>query len=149
MHAWGASGLSRYHHVVNHQRLLYLAAMLASMGAAVSAHHSDAAYETRSIVLKSATMTGVVWANPHTLLTFTVKDTSGGVTTWTAESGSPSALTRMGWNRNSVKAGDAATIELFPARNGSKVGRLAKVILPDGRELLDSLSTASRVIPVP
>jgi len=133
---------------MNHKRLPCFAAMLAVMGAAVSAHHSDAAYDTRSIVLKSATMTSVVWANPHTLLTFTVKDTSGGLTTWTAESGSPSALTRMGWNRNSVRAGDALTIELFPARNGAKVGRLAKVILPDGRELLDSLSTASKIIPV-
>jgi hypothetical protein len=134
---------------MHHKRLLCLAAMLAVMGAAASAHHSDAAYDTRSIVLKSATMTSVVWANPHTLLTFTVKDTSGGLTTWTAESGSPSALTRMGWNRNSVKAGDAVAIELFAARNGARVGRLAKVVLPDGRELLDSLSTASRVIPVP
>ena len=123
--------------------------MVAAMGAAISAHHSDAAYDTRSIVLKSATMTSVVWANPHTLLTFTVQDTSGGVTTWTAESGSPSALTRMGWSRNSVRAGDAVTIELFPARNGARVGRLAKVILPDGRELLDSLATASKTIPVP
>jgi uncharacterized protein DUF6152 len=133
---------------MNHHVLPCVAALLATLGAAVSAHHSDAAYDTRSIVLKSATMTGVVWANPHTLLTFTVQDTSGRVTTWTAESGSPSALTRMGWNRNSVKAGDAVAIELFPARNGAKVGRLAKVILPDGRELLDSLSTASKIIPV-
>lgn len=122
--------------------------MPAAMGAAASAHHSDAAYETRSIVLKTATMTGIVWANPHTLLTFTVKETSGGLTTWTAESGSPSALTRMGWSRNFVRAGDAVAIELFPAGNGAKVGRLAEVILPDGRELLDSLSTASKIIPV-
>jgi len=134
---------------MHHTRLLRVAAIFATMVAAVSAHHSDAAYETRSILLKGATMTSVVWANPHTLLTFTVQDTSGGVTTWTAESGSPSALTRMGWNRNSVKAGDAVTIELFPARNGARVGRLAKVVLPDGRELLDSLSTATRILPVP
>ena len=134
---------------MHHRRLLRVAAMLAAMSAAVSAHHSDAAYDTRSIVLRTATMTGVVWANPHTLLTFTVQDTSAGLTTWTAESGSPSALTRIGWNRNSVRAGQTVTIELFPARNGARVGRLAKVILPDGRELLDSLSTASRIIPVP
>jgi len=134
---------------MNHHVLFCLAAMVLTLDAAVSAHHSEAAYETRSIVLKSATMTNVVWANPHTLFTFTVQDTSGRVTTWTAESGSPSALTRMGWNRNSVKAGDALTVELFPARNGARIGRLARVILPDGRELLDSLSTASRTIPVP
>ena len=86
-----------------------------------------------------------MWANPHTVLTFEVKDAKGVFATWNAESGSPSALTRMGWNRNSLKAGDAVTIELFPARNGARVGRLAKVILADGSELRDSQGTEGSV----
>jgi hypothetical protein len=111
---------------------------LAALGAALSAHHSAAVYEASSIVLKNVTMTNMVWANPHTILTFEVKDANGRAATWSAESGSPTSLSRIGWNRNSVKAGDSATVELFPARNGATVGRLAKVIFPDGRELLDS-----------
>ena len=55
------------------------------------------------------------------------------------ESGSPSSLRRVGWNRNSVRIGNSATVELFPARNGARVGRLAKIVFSDGRELLDSL----------
>jgi hypothetical protein len=126
-----------------------LAAMLI-VAAAPSAHHSSAAYEDSRIVLKNATMKAMVWANPHTILTFEVKDAKGAVATWSAESGSPSALTRMGWNRNSVKAGDTVTIELFPARNGARVGRLSKVVLPDGRELRDSQGTEGSVgKPVP
>jgi len=61
------------------------------------------------------------------------------VTTWSVESGSPSALSRIGWNRNSVAVGDAIAVELFPAKNGAPIGRLARITLADGRELLDSL----------
>jgi len=83
-------------------------------------------------------MTKIVWAHPHIILTFTVKGTNGAVSTWSAESGSPGSVARVGWNRNSVKVGDVVTIELFPAKNGAHVGRLKKVIFPDGHELLDT-----------
>ncbi len=63
----------------------------------------------------------------------------GRVATWSVESGSPSALSRIGWNRNSVKAGDTIGVEIYPAKNGAPIGRLAKITLADGRELLDSL----------
>jgi hypothetical protein len=119
--------------------------ILAAMGAIASAHHSSAAYGNTTIVLSSATIKSLAWANPHTIVTFDVKEAKGGVATWNAESGSPSALTRMGWNRNSLKAGDAVTIELFPARNGARVGRLAKVTFADGRELRDSQGTEGSV----
>jgi len=119
--------------------LVCVVTAFAVLGAAPSAHHSAAMYETTSIVLKNATIAAVVWANPHTLLTFDVTDADGNAASWSVESGSPSSLRRVGWNRNSVKTGDSVTVELFPARNGATVGRLAKVVFSDGRELLDSL----------
>jgi hypothetical protein len=91
-------------------------------------------------VLKNATMTKVVWAQPHIILTFAVKQAGGAVINWSAETGSPGSVARVGWTRNSLKAGDAVTIELFPARNGARVGRLKKVIFSDGRQLLDTQS---------
>ena len=123
-------------------QLVCLVTALVVAGVALSAHHSAISYEDDSIVLKDATMTEVIWANPHTILTFDVPDANGNATTWNAETGSPSSMRRVGWNRNSVRIGDSATVELFPARNGSRVGRLAKVVFPDGRELLDSLFAA-------
>ncbi len=119
--------------------LVCLVTALMVVGAAPSAHHSAVLYENTSIVLEDATMTGIAWANPHTLLTFDVRGANGNVTTWNVESGSPSSLRRVGWNRNSMRIGDSATVELFPARNGARVGRLAKIVFSDGRELLDSL----------
>jgi hypothetical protein len=108
------------------------------MEVSLFAHHSTVAYAANSIVLKKATMTAVVWANPHIVLTFTVKETNGAVSTWNAESGSPGSVARVGWNRNSLKVGDVVTIELYPAKNGAHVGRLKKVIFSDGHELLDT-----------
>ena len=118
--------------------LVCFVAALAVVGVSLSAHHSAAVYENSTIVMKDVTMTGVIWANPHTLLTFDVTDASGNTATWNVESGSPSSLSSRGWNRNSVRTGDSATVELYPSRNGSRVGRLAEIIFSDGRELLDS-----------
>ncbi len=114
-----------------------------ALGPAVRAHHSTAAYGSTTITLKNAIATRLVWANPHSVVWFDVKDGRGKVTTWAAESGSPSALSRVGWHRNSVKAGDVITVELFPAKNGARVARLARIVLADGRELQDSVFKAS------
>jgi hypothetical protein len=111
---------------------------LAGIATSLSAHHSTVAYAQHPITLKNATIKNVVWAHPHIILTFAVKETNGVVSTWSTESGSPGSVARLGWNRNSVKPGDKVTIELFPAKNGAHVGRLKKVIFPDGHELLDT-----------
>ena len=99
------------------------------------AHHSDAANATTSIVLKNATITKFSWMNPHGLLSFDVKDEKGQVIHWVAEFGSPSAMTLIGWNRNIVAIGEEADIEMFPAKNGETIGRLAKISYKDGRVL--------------
>jgi hypothetical protein len=117
---------------------VFVVLALGMMDASLSAHHSTVAYAQQSIALRKATMTKIVWAHPHIILTFTVKETNGAVSTWSTESGSPGSVARVGWNRNSVKVGDVVTIELFPAKNGAHVGRLKKVIFPDGHELLDT-----------
>ena len=63
------------------KRLLLLAIVFSQMRATLSAHHSTVAYAQKSIVLKNATITKVIWADPHVVLTFAVKEASGTVTT--------------------------------------------------------------------
>src|SRR5687768_11297707 len=96
-------------------------AIVALLGAVASAHHSTAAYENKTIVLKQARIVKFGWTNPHSILSLEVPRGRGGVSTWSVETGSPSGLARAGWNRNSVKAGDMVTVEVFPARNGASV----------------------------
>ena len=122
--------------------LVWLVTVLAATGGVLAAHHSATLYETDAVIIENATVTSVIWANPHTILTFNVRGADGTVSSWNAESGSPSSLSGIGWNRNSVRVGDSVTVELYPAKNGARVGRLAKVVFPDGRELLDSQNRA-------
>ena len=116
-----------------------LVIFVCATGGAALAHHSTAAYQTTTVMMKNAVVKKFAWQNPHCVLAFDAKDDRGRVTTWSVEGGSPSALSRIGWNRNSVGVGDTIAVELFPAKNGSRVGRLAKLTLADGHELLDSL----------
>ena len=99
-------------------------------------HHADVAYERTSIELKSATIVKVAWINPHGVVTCDVKDETGKVIRWILEMGSPSAMQRVGWNRNSISPGDVVKIDVNPAKNGTNFGRLLRVTMADGK-LLD------------
>jgi hypothetical protein len=90
------------------------------------------------VVLKDATITKFIWANPHSIAMFDVKDDKGNVSHWAAEAGSPSALTLIGWTKNSLKPGDVVTVYTFQSKNGNPVGRLNKIVLTDGTTLKDS-----------
>ena len=120
-----------------------LALCIVAMDVAALAHHSTAAYQNKTKTLRSAVVKKFAWQNPHSIVSFDVKDERGRLVTWSVETGSPSALTRIGWNRNSIAVGDTIAVELFPAKNGAAIGRLAKITLADGRELLDSLYKGS------
>jgi hypothetical protein len=102
------------------------------------AHHGAAAYVDKLVVLKDATVTKFVWANPHSIVLFDAKEDNGNVTHWAGEAGSPSAISLLGWNRNSLKPGDVITVYIFPAKSGNPVGRLNKVVFSDGTTLRDS-----------
>jgi Family of unknown function (DUF6152) len=106
---------------------------------AVFAHHGSAAYKAdKVVVLKQATVTKFVWANPHTMVLFDVKDDKGNVSHWAGEAGSPSAIRLLGWTKKSLQLGDVITVHLYPAKFESTVGRLEKVVLSDGTTLKDS-----------
>ena len=79
-----------------------------------------------------------MWANPHTMLLFDVKDGNGNISHWAGEAGSPSAVRVLGWNKNSVRPGDMITVQLYPSKFESNVGRIDKIVLADGTTLKDS-----------
>ena len=102
------------------------------------AHHGNVAYdEDHLLAQKDVTITNFVWANPHSIIQYDVKDASGNVTHWAAELGSPSANTINGWSRTSLKPGDVVTMYMHQSKTGSPVGRMTRVVLPDGKSLCD------------
>ena len=110
-----------------------------TLGIPVLAHHGNVAYDTsKAVVLKGATVTKFVWANPHTFIMFDAKDDKGNVQHWSGEAGSPSALRLLGWSQSSIAPGDTITVYIYQSKTGNPVGRLNKIVLADGSELKDS-----------
>lgn len=118
---------------------LVLVLGLLTVSVPMFAHHGSATYDiSKPVVVKDATITKFIWANPHSIAMFDAKDANGNVVHWAAEAGSPSALGLIGWSKNSLKPGDVVTVYVFQSKTGNPVGRLNKIVLPDGTALADS-----------
>jgi hypothetical protein len=123
-------------------KLVVFSALIAGFlmaGVPVYAHHGSTAYDTsKVVVLKGAMVTKFLWANPHAIISFDVKDEKGNVQHWNAEAGTPQTIALSGWTKTSVQPGDVITVYVFQSKTGNLVGRLNKIVLADGSELRDS-----------
>ena len=99
------------------------------------AHHGNAAYEMSKTISFKATITRYDYTNPHTTIYFDVTDDKGNVEHWVAETTNPAMLNRVGWSRDTLKAGDQVTVVANPNKVGAKVVFLQKVVFSDGKEL--------------
>src|SRR6185295_1626548 len=106
--------------------------LLTALGATAYAHHGNAAYADTVTEFKQATVTRVLWANPHALIDFDAKDAKGAPVHVTVETAAPQALRLIGWDKTSLVAGDVITVRMYMAKNGNPAGRLNKIILADG-----------------
>jgi hypothetical protein len=113
-----------------------VAAMVGAAPPAV-AHHSFAMYEpTKTLTLKG-TVKSFQWTNPHVIVWLVVQPEDGGaVQEWSLETTSPGVLTRAGWTRQSLKAGDRVSVTFSPLRDGSRGGGLNSVTLLDTGQTL-------------
>jgi hypothetical protein len=99
------------------------------------AHHGAASlYDVNKETTVKATITEFAWINPH--VEIGIASVDDGSLRWLLEVGSPPNISNRGWTSKSLKPGDVVTITFNPGLRGTRVGRLLKVILPDGKELL-------------
>lgn len=100
------------------------------------AHHSGAAvFDSNKKINLTGVVTSLEWTNPHAHFFIDVKDESGKVVNWNLELASPNVLSRNGWKRNSIKAGDTVTVTGSQAKDGSDFGIAQSIVFPDGRKL--------------
>lgn len=105
---------------------------LVLLGGYASAHHSTAMYDAT----KPLTLRGVVkqfrWINPHVFVFVSVEAPAGEEPpVWVFEASSPGNLTRLGWSRQSLPAGERVAVTFNPIRDGSNAGLCRKVDLLD------------------
>ena len=102
----------------------------------VFAHHSFAAeYDVKQPVTLKGVVTKVDWLNPHIYLYVDVKDANDNTVNWSVEGGPPNSLYRLGWRKDTLKPGDAVTIDAFRAKDGTSTANARNVLLPDGRKV--------------
>jgi hypothetical protein len=100
-----------------------------------SAHHSSAGFNIQHPISIKGKVTSFDWSNPHAFIYLNVKNKSGGTDEWRVEANSPNMLSRAGWNREIIKAGDEITVTGGAANNGAMVMRLDNVVLANGQKL--------------
>jgi hypothetical protein len=114
-----------------------MTAALALLALAVPllAHHSFAAeYDATKPVQMTGTITKVEWMNPHVYFYMDVTDGSGKVVNWACEMGSPNALQRQGWTRNTLQLGMKVAFEGTLAKDGTPKTN-ARNVTVDGKRL--------------
>ena len=117
-------------------RILLLGLVLPASAAPLVAHHSFAAeFDATKRLQLTGVVTKVEWTNPHVWFYVNVKDeATGKLVNWGAEMGSPNALNRTGWTRNTIKIGMVVTFNGALAKDGSNRVN-TNTVLVDGKQL--------------
>lgn len=102
----------------------------------VWAHHAFAAeFDEKRPIKLAGTVTKWELVNPHSWIHMDVKDKDGKVTSWTVEGGSPNALLRQGFTKNSLPEGTEIVVEGYQAKDGANRGVAASLTYKDGRKV--------------
>ena len=102
----------------------------------VAAHHAfSAEFDANKPVKLTGTVTKMDWVNPHAWIHIDVKKPDGTVEKWMIEGGTPNAMFRRGFTKDSLAAGTVIVVDGYQAKNGHAQGQWTRSQLPDGRTL--------------
>jgi hypothetical protein len=101
------------------------------------AHHSYAVFDLKKRLTVAGTVAKFEWTNPHSYLWVYVPRPGSPkeYDLYGFENGSPTMMSRQGWTKSVLKAGDRVSIEYSPLKDGRQGGHLARVTFADGRVL--------------
>ncbi len=123
------------------QALLWVTCCLAGPA---HAHHSVAAeFDPAKPVTITGTVRKVMWMNPHIYTHIEVKS-AGGAVVYHIEGGSPNALYRQGWRKDTLKVGDVVTVTGSRAKNPESVNiGQATITTADGKKVFSGTGPAA------
>jgi hypothetical protein len=104
--------------------------------APVAAHHSfSAEFDEHSPIKLEGTVARMEWINPHAWIYVDVRKPDGTTEQWKIEGGTPNALFRRGFTKDSLKPGTVIIVNGYRAKDGSLKGNGRDLTFPDGRKL--------------
>ena len=125
-----------------------LAAGIAMAGIPAFAHHSFAMFDQRKVMTLEGTVHEFQWTNPHSFIELDVPN-GGKAQRWSIELNSPNNLTRQGWKRTSLKAGEKISVRIAPLRDGRPGGLFLDLKKSDGKVLDSGLPKNGTPVNVP
>jgi hypothetical protein len=100
------------------------------------AHHSvSAQYDVEREMAIRGVITRIEWMNPHARLWVDAQNDNGTVSGWELELPPPNALKRALGSLDFVKQGDRVSVNVWQAKDGSRVAHTLTLTTPDGRVL--------------
>lgn len=124
---------------MNSRIMTMLAAGMMLAGLPVFAHHGDAGRYEENIITMTGTVVDVQLVDPHSIIVFDTVDESGKSVRWQAELNGRGGLTKMGWTRNTLKAGDKISLTGRRVKSGAPYMNLTDranvVVLDTGKEI--------------
>ena len=112
------------------------AGAVALTAVSVQAHHAFAAeFDASRPVKVKGTIAMVQWTNPHSWFHVDVKTPDGKVERWMFEGGGPGALTRRGFNKESIPVGTEVVVEGYLSKAIPRRANARSLQYTDGRTL--------------
>ena len=100
------------------------------------AHHAfGAEFDANRPVKFQATVTKMLWVNPHSWIYVTVKKPDGTVEEWMIEAGTPNTLLRRGFTKQSLLPGTQIMVDGYQSKDGSFRVNGRDLTLPNGQTL--------------
>ena len=105
-------------------------------------HHAFAAnYDMDNEGTVEGIVEEVVWANPHVHYYIQVTREDGTTELWDGEAANLSLLAARGWDRNTIRVGDAIRVTGALGRDGIRRIQMRQVVRADGSPLVPQPAT--------
>jgi hypothetical protein len=105
-----------------------------SLPLAAVAHHSFAMFDMAKSINFKGKIKEVQWTNPHVWVELEVT-ANGKTANLSFEGAAIPVLKRVGWMKDTVKAGDEVTVVGHPYKDGRPGGSIDYLVLADGRKV--------------
>jgi hypothetical protein len=98
-------------------------------------HHSYAMFDGSKTLTVSGTVAKLEWSNPHVYIWIYVPNARSptGHDLYGFSTASTNVLSRHGWSRNTLKAGEKVSVDYWPLKDGRTGGQFVRAVHDDGR----------------